>query len=81
VITWVVLGIVVFALLLLVLVTVPLLRRLARLRGVQAKLQRRAVEAQALVSSAEALQERAVAMQETLQTITDKAAVIQAKRS
>jgi hypothetical protein len=81
VITWIVLGVVGFALLVLVLVTLPLLRRLGRLRGVQQKLQRRAVEAQALVSSAEALQERAAGMQETLQTMADRAAIIQAKRS
>jgi hypothetical protein len=81
VIGWLVLGIVVFALLVLALSAVPLLRRMSRLRDVQRGLQRRAVEAQAVAAAAQVLQERAGAMQQTHATINDKAAVIQAKRS
>ena len=54
---WIALGAVGFGLVLLVLVALPLLRRLAGLRRAMARAQRRTVELQGMRASVEALQE------------------------
>lgn len=54
---WIALGAVVFGLVLLVLVALPVLRRLGGLRRAMARAQRRTVELQGMRASVEALQE------------------------
>jgi hypothetical protein len=54
---WIALGAVGFGLVLLVLVAMPVLRRLAGLRRAMARAQRRTVELQGMRASVEALQE------------------------
>lgn len=54
---WIALGAVGFGLVLLVLVALPVLRRLAGLRRAMARAQRRTVELQGMRASVEALQE------------------------
>jgi len=54
---WIALGAVGFGLVLLVLVALPVLRRLGRLRRAMARAQRRTVELQGMRASVEALQE------------------------
>ncbi len=76
---WIALGTVVFALLLLMLVVLRLLRGLNRFNRVLRRLQSRVVEAQRLQPAGEALQRRAEAMQETMQSITDRAELLRAK--
>jgi hypothetical protein len=78
---WIVLGVCVFAVLILVLAALPLLRRLRELARVQLGLQRRVLEAQrALEPALAALQQRTVELEATLRTTEERAAVLQARR-
>ncbi|KKJ93794.1 hypothetical protein [Micromonospora sp. HK10] len=79
-VTWIVLGVVLFALVVLALAVRPVLARLPRLRRAALALQRQQAGATALQSAAEALQERAAALQERAAEAQQRTALIKAKR-
>jgi flagellar biosynthesis/type III secretory pathway M-ring protein FliF/YscJ len=80
VVTWIVLAVVLFALVVLGLAVRPVLARLPRLRRAAVALQGRQAEAEALRSTAEALQQRAEALQARAATAQERVALIKAKR-
>jgi biopolymer transport protein ExbB/TolQ len=75
---WVVLGVLVFAVLVLALAVLVVLGRLRRFGDEAHRLQRRTVDAQALQPAVEALQQRAEALQATLERLADRAEALQA---
>ncbi|GAB3075962.1 hypothetical protein [Micromonospora schwarzwaldensis] len=77
---WIVLGVVLFALVVLALAVRPVVARLPRLRRAAVALQRRAADAESLRSTAEALQARAEALQERATVTQERIALIKAKR-
>ncbi|MFR9777155.1 hypothetical protein ACL02O_13970 [Micromonospora sp. MS34] len=77
---WIVLGVVLFALVVLALAVRPVLARLPRLRRAALALQRRQTEAEALRSAAETLQQRAEGLQERVTVAQERMALIKAKR-
>ncbi|MFE9690303.1 hypothetical protein [Micromonospora sp. NPDC005806] len=79
-VTWIVLGVVLFALVVLALAVRPVLARLPRLRRAALALQRHQADAVALRSAAEALQDRAVALQERSAVAQERLALIKARR-
>ncbi|MGR6320290.1 hypothetical protein Q2K19_24415 [Micromonospora soli] len=79
-VTWIVLGVVLFALVVLALAVRPVLARLPRLRRAALALQRRQADALALQSAAEALQDRAAALQERSAVTQERLALIKARR-
>ncbi|MFG2052641.1 hypothetical protein ACGFI9_01300 [Micromonospora sp. NPDC048930] len=79
-VTWIVVGVVLFAVVVLALAVRPVLARLPRLRRAALALQRRQADAEALRSAAEVLQERAVALQERVTVAQERTALIKARR-
>ncbi|WFE35481.1 hypothetical protein [Micromonospora sp. WMMD975] len=77
---WIVLGVVLFALVVLALAVRPVVARLPRLRRAAVALQRRATEAEALRSAAEQLQARAETLQERAAVAQERIVLIKAKR-
>ncbi|MFC3502442.1 hypothetical protein ACIBTV_25350 [Micromonospora sp. NPDC049366] len=77
---WIVLGLVLFALLVLALAVRTVLARLPQLRRAAVALQRRQADAEALAGSAQALQARAESLQEQLLTAQHRMELIKAKR-
>ncbi|WBB76734.1 hypothetical protein O7602_14865 [Micromonospora sp. WMMD1128] len=77
---WIVLGVVLFALVVLALAVRPVVARLPRLRRAAVALQRRATEAEALRSAAEELQARAETLQERAAVAQERIVLIKAKR-
>ncbi|SCG42416.1 hypothetical protein [Micromonospora humi] len=77
---WIVLGVVLFALVMLALAVRPVVARLPRLRRSAMALQRRAAEAESLRSAAEDLQARAEALQERAAVAQQRVTLIKAKR-
>ncbi|MCZ7437872.1 hypothetical protein O7598_15800 [Micromonospora sp. WMMC241] len=77
---WIVLGVVLFALVMLALAVRPVVARLPRLRRSAVALQRRAAEAESLRSAAEDLQARAEALQERAAVAQQRVTLIKAKR-
>ncbi|MFG1678258.1 hypothetical protein [Micromonospora sp. NPDC049282] len=77
---WIVLGVVLFALVVLALAVRPVVTRLPRLRRSAVALQRRAAEAESLRSAAEELQARAEALQERAAVAQERITLIKAKR-
>ncbi|MGW5673050.1 hypothetical protein [Micromonospora sp. NPDC003776] len=79
-VTWIVVGVVLFAFVVLALAVRPVLARLPRLRRAALALQGRQAEAETLRSAAEALQERAEALQERVTVVQERTALIKARR-
>ncbi|MFG2167502.1 hypothetical protein [Micromonospora chersina] len=79
-VTWIVLGVVLFALVVLALAVRPVLARLPRLRRTAVALQRRQAEAESLRSAAEELQARAESLQERVGLAQERIALIKASR-
>ena len=79
-VTWIVFGVVLFALIVLALAVRPVLARLPRLRRAALALQRRATEAESLRSAAEELQARAESLQERAGLAQERIALIKASR-
>lgn len=79
-VTWIVVGVVLFAFVVLALAVRPVLARLPRLRRAALALQGRQAEAEALRSAAEVLQERAEALQERVTVVQERTALIKARR-
>ncbi|MFU8871491.1 hypothetical protein [Micromonospora sp. SL4-19] len=79
-VTWIVLGVVLFALVVLALAVRPVLARLPRLSRAAVALQRRQAEAEALKSAAEVLQQRAGALQERAAVTEERLALIKVRR-
>ncbi|WP_433495957.1 hypothetical protein ACQP26_14540 [Micromonospora sp. CA-248089] len=77
---WIVLGVVLFALVVLALAIRPVVSRLPGLRRSALALQRRAAEAESLRSAAEQLQARAESLQERSMLAQERIALIKAKR-
>jgi hypothetical protein len=80
VVWWIAVGLVAFSLMVLALAAGAVVSRLAALRTVIRGLQRRMAEAQVLAPRMAALQERTTQMQRELDTLSDRAALLQAKR-
>ena len=80
-VTWIVVGVVLFAFVVLALAVRPVLARLPRLRRAALALQGRQVEAEALRVAAEALQERAEALQEQVAVVQERTTLIKARRA
>lgn len=78
---WIVVGVVLFAFVVLALAVRPVLARLPRLRRAALALQGRQVEAEALRVAAEALQERAEALQEQVAVVQERTTLIKARRA
>ncbi|MEU1687676.1 hypothetical protein [Micromonospora sp. NPDC005707] len=79
-VTWIVLGVVLFALIVLALAVRPVLARLPRLRRTALALQRRQAEAESLRSAAEELQARAESLQERVGVAQEHSMLIKARR-
>ncbi|MCW3844983.1 hypothetical protein ONA70_33435 [Micromonospora yasonensis] len=79
-VTWIVVGVVLFAFVVLALAVRPVLARLPRLGRAALALQGRQAEAEALRSTAEVLQQRAGALQERMAVAQERLAVIKVKR-
>ncbi|SBT41972.1 hypothetical protein [Micromonospora auratinigra] len=79
-VTWIVVGVVVVAFVVLGLAVRPVLARLPRLRRAALALQGRQAEALALQSAAEELQQRAEALQERVLVAQQRTELIKAKR-
>ncbi|WP_320069398.1 hypothetical protein [Micromonospora sp. RTGN7] len=79
-VTWIVVAVVLFALVVLALAVRPVVGRLPRLRRAAVALQGRQVEAEALRVTAEALQERAEALQGQVTVTQQRLELIKAKR-
>ncbi|MFI5835597.1 hypothetical protein ACIA5A_18160 [Micromonospora sp. NPDC051300] len=77
---WIVLGVVLFALVVLALAVRPVVARLPRLRRSAVALQRRATEAESLRAAAEELQARAETLQERAAVAQQRVTLIKAKR-
>ncbi|MEV0002730.1 hypothetical protein AB0H28_10630 [Micromonospora sp. NPDC050980] len=77
---WIVLGVVLFALVVLALAVRPVVARLPRLRRSALALQRRAAEAESLRSATEALQARAEGLQARAAVAQQRVTLIKAKR-
>ena len=73
-VTWIVVGVLVFAVLLLVLVALPVLGRLHRLGRSAARTQRQVAAAQTLQMSLAHLQERLASVQEHATAVQDQMA-------
>jgi hypothetical protein len=80
VVTWIVLAVVLFALVVLVLAARPVLARLPGLRRAALALQRRQAQAEALGSTAEALQERLLTLQRQAEAVQQRLLLIKTKR-
>jgi flagellar biosynthesis/type III secretory pathway M-ring protein FliF/YscJ len=81
VVTWIVVGVVLFAFVVLALAVRSVLARLPRLRRAALALQRRQADAEALRAAAEVLQERAEALQQGAAVAQERTALIKAKRA
>lgn len=79
-VTWIVVGVVLFAFVVLALAVRPVVARLPRLRRAALALQGRQVEAEALRVAAEALQQRAEALQERVAVVQERMTLIKARR-
>ncbi|MEW2541078.1 hypothetical protein ACWEOR_09880 [Micromonospora chalcea] len=77
---WIVLGVVLFALVVLALAVRPVVSRLPGLRRSALALQRRAAEAESLRAAAEQLQARAESLQERIVVAQERMTLIKAKR-
>jgi len=80
VVLWIVLGVLLFAVVILALAVRPVLVRLPRLRRAVLVLMRRQGELEALQRSAVALQERMLVLQRQAGTAQDRLAAVKAKR-
>lgn len=78
--TWIVIAIVVFALVVLGAVSAPLLGKLSGLQRAMLRLQRRQAEALELQGRAEQLQETIAGLEERAQTAGERVAIIKAGR-